>query len=290
MMLLRHRLICLLVASSFLSCLNSDAFAAEKKPLHWRVGPAAWSFNRFTFFEAVDKAKSIGMNAIEMFEGQKIRPDSDEKITRGMSDESIADVRQKLDDAGITLTSIYIHEIPGDEAGCRAAFELAKKLGVRAIVSEPKPEAFDTIEKFCKQYEIAVAIHNHPDPSFYWNPETVLKVCEGRSQWIGACADIGHWQRSGIRPVDGIKKLGNRIITMHVKDLNCFGDKKAHDVPWGTGSGELKEVFAEIDRLGIEPVLFGIEYEYHWESSLPEIDQCGQFFRKTTKELGNTTE
>jgi sugar phosphate isomerase/epimerase len=267
--------------------IQSQAFSADEKPLNWRVGPASYSFNRFTFFEAIDKAKSIGMNFIEVFEGHKICPDSDEKVARGMSDESIAAVRKKLDDSGVMLTSIYIPEIPGDEAGCRAAFELAKKLGVRAIISEPKPEAFDTIEKFCKQYKIAVAIHNHPKPSFYWNPETVLKVCEGRSKWIGACADIGHWQRSGICPIDGIKKLGNRIISTHIKDLNRFGDPKSHDVPWGTGVGGLKEVFAEIDRLGLEPVIFGVEYEHNWENSLPEIDQCGKFFHKTAKELGN---
>jgi len=81
--------------------------------------------------------------------------------------------------------------------------------------------------------------------------------------------------------------LGKRLLTMHVKDLNAFGDPKAHDLPWGTGKGNVAGILAEVDRLGLEPILFGIEYEYNWENSVPEIRACGEFFRKKAKELGN---
>ena len=54
------------------------------------------------------------------------------------------------------------------------------------------------IDKLANEYNINVAIHDHPKPSHYWNPEAVLKVCEGRSKRIGACADVGHWARSGL--------------------------------------------------------------------------------------------
>ena len=261
---------------------------APAKDLNWTVGPCAWSFRIFTFFDAVDKTKQAGMNHIEAFEGQKVSSDIDRPLKRDLPDEAIAKIHKKLDDSGVTLTSIYIHNIPGDPKECDATFAFAKKLGVRAIVSEPDPKAFDVIEACCKKYQIAVAIHNHPEGSSrYWHPNEVLKVCEGRSNWIGACGDSGHWTRSGLDPVECVRLLGKRLLSMHVKDLGAFADPKAHDVPWGTGKGNVSGILAEVDRLGLEPIIFGIEYEHNWEKSLPEIRQCGQFGRKTTAALGN---
>ena len=147
---------------------------------------------------------------------------------------------------------------------------------------------FDLIDKLCNEYKIGVAIHNHPKPSHYWNYETVLKVCEGRSKWIGACADTGHWTRSEIDPVMAIKELGKRgrIRSLHFKDLNKWGGG-AHDVPWGTGVSKVGEVLAELSRQGFEGV-FSIEYEHNWENSVPEIKQCVEWFKKTAAELDNT--
>ena len=102
-------------------------------------------------------------------------------------------------------------------------FDFAKDMGIETIVSEPAEDAFDAIDKLCDEYGINVAIHNHPKPSHYWNPETVLKVCKGRSKRIGACADTGHWMRSGLNPVECLKKLEGRIISFHFKDLNKMG-------------------------------------------------------------------
>jgi hypothetical protein len=79
-------------------------------------------------------------------------------------------------------------------------------MGIETIVSEPAFDAFDTVEKLCEEYKINVALHNHPSPSPYWNCETVLKVCKGRSKRIGACADTGHWMRSKLNPLECIKK------------------------------------------------------------------------------------
>ena len=105
-------------------------------------------------------------------------------------------------------------------------------MGIKTLVSEPAEDAFDTLDKLCEEYGINVAIHNHPKPSIYWDPDTVLKVCKGRSKRIGACADTGHWARSGFDPIECIKKLEGRIISFHLKDLNKKA-ADAHDVPWG---------------------------------------------------------
>jgi hypothetical protein len=140
----------------------------------------------------------------------------------------------------------------------------------------------------CEEYEINVAIHNHPKPSPYWDPDTVLRVCDGRSKWIGACADTGHWCRSGVDPLEAVKKLGRagRIRSLHFKDLNEFGNRDAHDVIWGTGISQPKAILTELDRQNFKGV-FSIEYEHNWLNSMPEIAGCVAFFRKTAAELSD---
>ena len=256
----------------------------KNEKTEWRLGAASYSFRFFTIFEAIDKTKSLGLDYIELYVGQIISKDAPEKLHVDLPDEGIQKIRRKLDDAGMRAKSIYIGSIPGNKEGCRKVFEFAKKLGISTIVSEPNPADLDVIEKFCDQYKINLALHNHPKgKSRYWHPREVLKACKGRGKRIGACADLGHWQRSGINPVDGVRMLGKRILTFHVKDLNEFDKVKAHDVPWGTGRGRLVEVFEEVDRQGIDPTIFAIEYEYHWKHSLPEIAECVKFFKEMAK-------
>lgn len=254
--------------------------APASDPLGWRLGVAAWSFNRFTLFEAVDMTAALDLRYLEAFEGQRVNADSDAKLDPGMSDAAIAAVRAKLKSANATLTSIYIHELSSEAPRCRKSFEFAGKLGVETIISEPKPEALNHIERLCDEFRINVAIHNHPEGSSrYWHPREILKVLEGRSARLGACADLGHWQRSGLKPVEGVRLLGSRLLSLHVKDLND-ATPSGHDVWWGTGKGDIAGVLREVQRLGVRPTLFAIEYEHNWEDNRNDIAECAKFFRQ----------
>ncbi|MFA6562529.1 MAG: TIM barrel protein [Verrucomicrobiia bacterium] len=258
----------------FLSAAHVEA------PGGWRVGPTAWSFRMFTFFEAIEKTAALDMHFLEAFQGQRVSKESDHKLDASLPDEALAKIRAKLDAAKVKLTSIYIGGIPADETGCRRTFEFARKLGVETIVSEPALAALPVIEKFCDEYQINVALHNHPQgKSLYWHPREVLKACEGRGPRIGACGDTGHWLRSGIKPAEAARMLGRRLLSLHVKDL----DEAMHDVPWGTGKGDIAELFRTVRHLQLTPTLFGIEYETKWENNTAEIAQCGKFFERQLK-------
>lgn len=260
--------------------------AAEPvEPFGWRLGVAAWSFNRFTLFEAVDRTAALGIRYLEAFEGQAIRPGQDARLTADLGEESVRAIREKLSAAGVTLTSLYYHELPADEAACRRVFVLARRLGIETLISEPSPEALNVIEPLAGEFGINVAIHNHPQGSSrYWHPREILKVLEGRSPRLGACADLGHWQRSGIAPVEGIRLLGQRLLSLHVKDLNTAGPE-GHDVWWGTGQGDIAGVLREVQRLGVRPTLFAIEFERNWEDNRPDLAQCAAYFRTTAAAL-----
>jgi sugar phosphate isomerase/epimerase len=154
-------------------------------------------------------------------------------------------------------------------------------MGLEKLVCEPKFDAFDEIDKLCEEYRVNVALHDHPRPSPYWDPEIVLKVCKDRSKRIGACCDTGHWMRSGLKPVECLQKLEGRIISFHLKDLNEYSPK-GHDVPWGSGAGDVKGILAEVKRQGIKPV-FSMEYEHQF--TMRELAECVAYFDKSAAEL-----
>lgn len=258
--------------------LADGALHAEK--LGWHLGCQAYSFNRFSFFEAIEKTKSVGLGYIEMYPGQKLSADKpDVRTNESMPAEVRKEVLQRLADAGVKLVNYGVCGLQNNEDSCRRTFEFAKDMGIQTLVSEPPFDAFDLLDKLCGEYEINVALHNHPEPSRYWNPDTVLEQCKGRSKRIGSCADTGHWMRSGINPLDAIRKLEGRIISFHLKDLNKYGRQGAHDVPWGTGKADMEAILAELHRQDFQGV-FSIEYEHNWENSVPEIAECVKYFDK----------
>lgn len=263
--------------------LTGGAPHAEK--LGWRLGCQAYSFNRFTFYEAVEKSASLGLRVLEAYRGQRLgKDDSDVKFGPELSPELRAEVKKHLADAGVKVVNYGVVPLSKDEAASREVFEFAKDMGVETIVSEPPLDAFDVVEKLCEEYQINVALHNHPKPSIYWDYKTVLEACKGRSKRIGACADTGHWNRSGINALEAVKALEGRLISFHMKDLNEFGERKAHDVPWGTGVTDIQAILVELKRQKFQGV-FSIEYEYNWTSSLPEIAHCVGFFDGVAAEL-----
>lgn len=263
------------------------AVGAKAAPM-WRLGTQAYSFRLFTFFEAIDKTKGLGLKYIEAYPGQKLKPDSDEKWNHEASPHARDEVRKKLADAGIKLVNYGVVDLGRNEESARKVFDFAKDMGIETIVAEPLPGLFDTLDKLTEEYKINVAIHNHPKPSRYWDAQTVLDAIKGHSKRIGADADVGHWIRSGLDPIECLKKLEGHIISLHFKDLNQRAPK-AHDVPWGTGASNVRGMLEELHRQRFSGV-FSIEYEHAWENSVPEIAESVKWFKKTAAELGQKVE
>ncbi len=258
----------------------TPALRAQEK-LGWRLGVEAYTFHAFTFFEAVDKTAELGLAYMGALSFQKVSKEIPKLFGPGLSEDDLLAVRMKLDAAGVRLLTYYLQSIPGDEAGCRAVFEFGRKIGIETFMSEPAPESLPVIDRFCQEYGIKVALHNHDRKASpqYWSPEGILKACEGRSKLIGACADVGYWMRDGIDPVKGVALLKDRLLTLQLHDLDEAGPQ-GHDVPWGTGKGRTEEVLSAIRESGVMPTMFGLEYSRNWEGNLPEVRQCAEFFNR----------
>jgi len=250
------------------------------------IGPQAYSFRFYSFFEAVDNAKEVGSNVIEAYPGQRLSPDDKTPFNHDAPPSVWAKAKIKLERAGVRLVNYGVVGLGNDEAENRKVFDFAKVMGIPTITSEPQEGSFDLLEKLVKEYDIKVAVHNHPrrpkDPGYkYWDPNYVLECVKGRDPRIGACADTGHWLRSNINPVDALKILEGRIISSHLKDLNQYGTE-AHDVPYGKGVANVRAVLDELKRQGFKGNI-SIEYEYNWKTSKPEIKECVDFVREYGK-------
>jgi sugar phosphate isomerase/epimerase len=254
----------------------------ENKINGFAIGAQAYTFNRFTVFEAIEKAAEAGAKVIEFYPGQKLsKEEPTVKWDHNASDETFAKVVAKLKQHGIKAVNYGVVGIPVEEAEARKIFEFGKKLGLYAITTESF-EAIDTIEKLVKEYDIKVGFHDHPrrpDKPTYrmWDPYFILELTKDRDPRIGACADTGHWQTTGINPLWAVKTLKGRIISSHLKDKEDFG--KSHDVPYGTGVGQIGDILAELKAQGFEGNI-SIEYEYNWDNSLPEVKKCVDFVRE----------
>lgn len=251
----------------------------------WRLAVQAWTFNRFSFHEALEKTAELGLGWLEAFPGQRLgaKPE-DGQFHHQMPEAARAAVRARLKAAGVRLVGYGVVALPADEAECRRVFAFAREMGIETIVSEPPPEALDLVARLAEEFKIGVALHNHPQPSRYWNPQTVLDALKGRSPLLGACADTGHWLRSGVAPLEALRLLKGRIRCLHFKDLDKAGTMAAHDVVWGSGAGDVPGLLAELQRQGFRGH-FAVEYEHNWEHSLPEVRRSAAFFDKTAAAL-----
>lgn len=259
---------------------NAQQHPEEK--LGWKLGSQAYTFNRFTFFEAIDKIKSCGLDYVEAFPGQTIGGGVEGKMDYNMDAAKRKEILKKLKEKGVKMMSFGV-VAPKGEADWKNMFEFAKAMGLKNITAEPRKEDLDIVSKFCDKYKINVAIHNHPNPSPYWNPDIVLEAIKGKSKRLGACADIGHWVRSGLDPVACIKKLKGHIIQLHFKDLN-EKSKDAHDVHWGTGVSNVNGVMKELKKQGFKG-LFSVEYEYNWDHNADDVKPSVAYFREEVKKL-----
>ncbi|HLR32745.1 MAG TPA: sugar phosphate isomerase/epimerase [Fodinibius sp.] len=234
----------------------------------WTTGVALYSFNRFPFVESLDKAKKAGVDYIEGFSFHKLGEDFRNRSIMELSDGQLARMKAMVEEKGLHMRSMYA-EVES-KADWKQLIAVANALKLEFLVGEPEPTHWDFLNELAGEHDIQIAIHQHAKgQSRYWHPDSVLVALEGRDHF-GVCGDLGHWVRSGLDPVESMKKLEGRIISVHAKDLDEFGNIEANDVRIGSGVIDYKAVIEELERQSFSGPVY-IEAEHNWEDNLESV-------------------
>lgn len=295
----------LLVACLGLQVNLAKAQSSAEEKLGWQLGAQAWTFRMSTFAETLDTLNQIGLKYVQAFPNQKIGGGIEGNMDFRMDASKRQQVLDMLKKKGIKMVSFGVTGA-NTESDWKQLFEFAKGMGLQSIATEPDPKFMPLIGQLADEYQINVAIHNHPRPTRYWSPDTVLKYL-GSSKRIGVNADIGHWVRSGLDPVECLKKFQGRIFALHFKDLNekpsaeilaaqaATGEdsmkalremmgKGPHDVHWGQGVSNIAGSMKELKRQGFKGPIF-VEYEYNWGKNAKDVDASVKYFRSVAKKM-----
>lgn len=241
-------------AAGTLALAGGRAFAAEKPA--FRMGAQSYCFRNFKFPDPLDKVKEIGLNNIE-FCSVHFPP--------AVGAPGFDDVKAKIAASGVKVLSFGVEGFTNNEDANRVKFDFAKALGIEVLTADPQPNSFDCLDKLTEEYGIKIAIHNHgPQDVRYGTVDKVLAAVKDHSKMIGACVDCGHTIRSGEKPHEVIKALGDRVISMHLKDWVTGGEEQI----LGEGNIDLKAVATELKALKFGgPVM--LEFELSPEDPSP---------------------
>jgi sugar phosphate isomerase/epimerase len=249
---------------------------------NWKLGVQLWTFRLFTVAQALDKVDSAGVKNIEAFWGQPLGAGMKDSFGIRMSAESKTKLKNLLKEKGISMVAMGVIS-PATREEWQQAFDLAKDFGLQYITAEPRKSQWDMVDSLAGAYGIKIAIHDHPKPNAYWHPDSVLAAIQGHSN-IGACADIGHWARNGLDPVECLKKLEGHVYGVHLKDITVFGQTHAADTIVGRGVINFHPIFAELAHQQFRGML-SIEHESNWLHSLPDVIETVGYYHKQIDSL-----
>ncbi|HEU4752093.1 MAG TPA: sugar phosphate isomerase/epimerase, partial [Armatimonadota bacterium] len=187
------------VGAAGLAAVPAAAWAQQQRPRPYgpfRMGIQSYSLRGYKLDEALDKTQQLGLHFWEAFAAH---------VPLTTDAAQITELKNKLQAHRIRLVAHGVSAFGPDEAANRKIFDAAKALGVTTLSADPSPDSFDNLEKLVEEYQINIAIHNHGPGARYDKLQQVVDAVKGRNKRIGACADLGHFLRSGEDPVKVIE-------------------------------------------------------------------------------------
>jgi sugar phosphate isomerase/epimerase len=250
--------------------------AQEAKSAGLKLGLQIYSLRGFPVDKALEHTQKLGFDQVEFFSGM---------FPLDASDEAIRAMVDKVKGLGLTISAHGVNGFSKDAAANRKVFEFAKKAGIKNISAAPTPDSFDSLDELVKEFDIRIAIHNHGPSDRFNKVVDVLRAVEGRDARIGACADLGHYIRSGEKPVDVIRALAGRLYGIHLKD---FAEMKENTrgVLLGQGHLDCAAVFdALIQAKFPSDGALSLEYEENPQDPIEDIRKCVATAREALKKV-----
>ena len=257
---------------------SAEVREATHKSTPFRLGLASYTFRNFTRAQMIGYMKQLNISELNAKDVKDHLPTDPAQETQAVADYTAA---------GIKLHAVgAIYFTRDDDDDIRAKFEYAKRAGVSVIVAgDPSPASLPRVERFVKQYDIRIAIHNHgPEDKLWQSPLDILKLVKDMDPRIGCCIDVGHTARAGTDVVEAIHEVGPRLFNMHMKDLADMKVKESQ-VAVGEGKMPIRAIFEALIAQKYAGFV-DLEYEIHGEDPMPGVIESFAYMRGVLAGMG----
>jgi sugar phosphate isomerase/epimerase len=276
------------------STATATAFAAmpallrseEKTPgpfAGFKLGAQSYTFREFDTEQALKKLDDLHLHYVELF--QKHAPlTTDEK--------QLSALLRLCKSYGVTPLAWGVQHFSKNTDENRKYFEFAKALGLKMLSASPDPDAFDSLDKLCEEYKIAIGIHPHGPVGGgrldrWYSAEIILKAVKDHNPLIGTCLDTGHLIRAAqlgkkLDPAEQIRLMGARNFGIHLKDHD---NERQTDVVCGKGVLDVPAVLKALREVKFDG-LISIEYEANPSDPTADVRACIEVVEESAKKLG----
>jgi sugar phosphate isomerase/epimerase len=247
-----------------------DAAAGTTPDVPIKLGVASYSLRKFSRAAALPMVKALGTPFVNL---------KSVHLEYNATPEEFAAARQELAAAGLQVVGGGTITFSKDtDEDVRKYFDYAKAAGMPLMTSTADPAILPRIERFAKQYDIKVAIHNHgPEDKRYPSPYDVLKYVNGMDPRMGLCIDVGHTARTGTDIVRSVADAGPRLLDMHIKDLRDTTAKASQCIV-GEGVLPIADLFRELQRIKYAGYV-NLEYEIDADDPLAGMQRSFAYMR-----------
>lgn len=263
------------------SALADSSPAPDQSTAPVRLGLASYTFRNFTRAQLIGFMKDLNLSDLNVKDAKDHLPMDPAAEAQALADYKAAGIR--LHAAGTISLST------DSDDDMRGKFEYLKRAGIGVMVAgDPTPQDLPRVEKFVREYDIRVAIHNHgPEDKMWHSPLDVLKAVGNMDPRIGCCIDVGHAARAGTNVVEAIHTVGPRLFNMHMKDLTDFNSKESQ-VAVGDGKMPVRGIFEALIAIKYRGFV-DLEYEVHPDDPMPGVSKSFAYMRGVLAGMGNST-
>jgi sugar phosphate isomerase/epimerase len=250
---------------------NRLAAAAKDDSGGIRLGVATYSLRKFNRPQAISMIKDMGVTWCNVKEFHLPYKDTPEQLAAGLKEFAAAGLKVY---GGGTISLVK-----DDDDDIRKYFDYAKNCKFGLMVIAPTHQSMPRVEKFVKEYNIKVAIHNHgPEDKHFPTPESALAVVKNMDPRCGLCVDLGHAARTGVDVVEQLRMAGSRLLDIHIKDLRDLKDKDSQ-CPVGQGKMPIAAIFKQLKKMKY-PGVVALEYEIDADNPFAGMKESFDYMRK----------
>jgi inosose dehydratase len=255
---------------------NDDPFGG------FTLGVQSYTYRKFTIEQTLKHIHDLGLHHIEISRSGH--------FSKGMTPEQLTAVLKLCKEYDVAPLAFGVQHFTKDHDANKQVFELGKALGIRMFSADPDPDSFDSLDKLCDEYKIAIGIHPHGPQGKtlhrWYSADAILEAVKNHNTIIGSCLDTGHLIRAAqmgkkLDPAEEIRKMGARNFGLHLKDHD---NEKDTDVVFGKGVLDVPGVLRALRDVRFNGMI-SIEYEASADEPTADVKACIEEFKQAVKML-----